>query len=109
LVRWRWGSRGWRIGKRTIITAQAGSTETIKRGRRARKEACRNDSEERNRIVDTETDGNIDTQSEAHDKSRAKAEGNAKAKSETNSQKNRGGKSFSEAIAEGEAESDEID
>ncbi len=68
MVRWRWRSRGWRIGKRTIVTTQAcksaGGTETIERARRGRKEARRSDSEERNRIAIA--DPEADTNSRVH-------------------------------------------
>lgn len=90
-----WRSRGRRIGKRTIVTAEAGSTETIKRGRRARKEARRNDSEERNRvaIVDPETHTNSRVHAkidcDAHTKI-PQSRDNAK----NNSQENCGGKGF---------------
>jgi len=89
-----WRSRGRRIGKRTIVTTQAGGTETIKRGRRARKEACRNDSQKRNRIaiVDPETGTrfNAEVDCDAH----TKTEANAKTNPETNSQESSGGESF---------------
>ena len=90
-----WGSRGRRIGKRIIVTARAEGTETIKRGRRARKEACRNDSEERNRIA--VADPEADTNSRFH----AKIDRDAHTKipqsrdnAKTNSQESCGGKGF---------------
>ena len=87
-----WRSRGRRIGKRTIVTTQAGGTETIKRGRRARKEACRNDSQKRNRIaiVDTNTRFHAEVDCDAH----TKTEANAKTNPETSSKENAVGESF---------------
>ena len=89
-----WRSRGRRIGKRTIVTSQAGGTETIKRGRRARKEACRNDNQKRNRIaiVDPETDTRFHAEVDCD--ARTKTEANAKTNSETNSQESSSGESF---------------
>ena len=89
-------SRGRRIGKRTIVTTQAGGTETIKRGRRARKEACRTDSKKRNRIAiaEPETDTNSRFHAEVDCDTHTKTEGNAKTNPETYSQQSSGGESF---------------
>jgi hypothetical protein len=113
LVRWRWRSRGWRIGKRTIVTTQAcksaGGTETIERGRRVRKEACRSDSEERNRIAiaDPETDTNSRFHAQVDCDAHTKTEGNAKTNPETDSKENAGGESFDDPLVESQVELDE--
>ncbi|MGC2353168.1 MAG: hypothetical protein WA496_07200 [Candidatus Udaeobacter sp.] len=104
-----WRSRGRRIGKRTIVTTQAGGTETVKRGRRARKEACRSDSEQRNRIAlaDPEADTNSRFHAQAGCDGHTKTEGNAKTNPETNFQENAGGESFDEPLVESQVELDE--
>ena len=79
-----------------MVTTQAGGTETIKRGRRARKEACRSDSQKRNRIaiVDPETDTNTRFNAEVDCDAHTKTEASAKTNPETNSQESSGGESF---------------